>query len=219
MQLRGRGQQRESCVVNIRLSKTQGQGAFDLLGRLPRSSSLVCTRGLTCSLRVNVSQELSAQADRIKRDIFSWQPPLYLVLFFLSLFSCCFLWGSRDSYLGPEWRNCYYVEIATQNPRPVLLVSLALQSNPRGQEMEGGTFLVVQWLRICLPVQGTWVWFLVWEDPTCCRATEPMRHHYRSLTTLEPELHNKRSHHNASQDRKCPAAAIESSIEDPGSQK
>ena len=22
-------------------------------------------------------------------------------------------------------------------------------------------------LRICLPVQGTWVWFLVWEDPTC----------------------------------------------------
>ena len=29
------------------------------------------------------------------------------------------------------------------------------------------TSLVAQWLRICLPVQGTWVRALVWEDPTC----------------------------------------------------
>ena len=28
-------------------------------------------------------------------------------------------------------------------------------------------FLMVQWLRICLPIQGTWVRSLVWEDPTC----------------------------------------------------
>ena len=26
--------------------------------------------------------------------------------------------------------------------------------------------LVAQWLRVCLPVQGTWVRTLVWEDPT-----------------------------------------------------
>ena len=38
------------------------------------------------------------------------------------------------------------------------------------------TSLVVQWLRIHLPMQGTWVWALVWEDPTCCGATKPMRH-------------------------------------------
>ena len=30
-----------------------------------------------------------------------------------------------------------------------------------------GTSLVAQWLRICLPMQGTQVWSLVWEDPTC----------------------------------------------------
>ena len=30
-----------------------------------------------------------------------------------------------------------------------------------------GTSLVAQWLRICLPVQGTWVRALVREDPTC----------------------------------------------------
>ena len=32
---------------------------------------------------------------------------------------------------------------------------------------------MAQWLRICLPMQGTRVWALVWEDPTCCGATQP----------------------------------------------
>ena len=30
------------------------------------------------------------------------------------------------------------------------------------------TSLVVQWLRIPLPMQGTWVWFLAQEESTCC---------------------------------------------------
>ena len=30
-----------------------------------------------------------------------------------------------------------------------------------------GTPLVAQWLRICLPMQGTWVRALVREDSTC----------------------------------------------------
>ena len=37
-----------------------------------------------------------------------------------------------------------------------------------------GTSLVAQWLSIRLPVQGTWVRSLVWEDPTCGRATKPV---------------------------------------------
>ena len=36
--------------------------------------------------------------------------------------------------------------------------------------------LVAQWLRVRLPMQGTWVRALVWEDPTCCGATRPMCH-------------------------------------------
>ena len=36
-----------------------------------------------------------------------------------------------------------------------------------------GTSLVVQWLRIRLPRQGTRVRALVQEDPTCCGAHEP----------------------------------------------
>ena len=38
--------------------------------------------------------------------------------------------------------------------------------------------LVVQWLRVCLPMQGTRVRALVWEDPTCRGATGPVSHNY-----------------------------------------
>ena len=77
-----------------------------------------------------------------------------------------------------------------------------------------GTSLVAQWLRICLPVQGTRVRPLVQEDPTCQGATKPVCHNYWACalqplshnywacvpqllkpTHLEPLLH-KRSHHN-----------------------
>ena len=39
-----------------------------------------------------------------------------------------------------------------------------------------GASLVAQWLRICLPMQGTRVRALVWEDPTCRGATRPVSH-------------------------------------------
>ena len=41
-----------------------------------------------------------------------------------------------------------------------------------------GTSPVAQWLRICLPMQGTRVQALVREDPTCRRATKPVSHNY-----------------------------------------
>ena len=39
--------------------------------------------------------------------------------------------------------------------------------------------LVVRWLRIRLPVQGTPIQSMVWEDPTCHGATKPdlVMHH------------------------------------------
>ena len=45
-----------------------------------------------------------------------------------------------------------------------------------------GASLVAQWLRIRLPMQGTRVRALVWEDPTCRGATKPVHH------TTEPAL-------------------------------
>ena len=44
-----------------------------------------------------------------------------------------------------------------------------------------GTFLVVQWLIIHLPMQGTQVWTLVWEDPICHGVTKPMHQQEKPL--------------------------------------
>ena len=76
------------------------------------------------------------------------------------------------------------------------------------------TSLVVQWLRMCLPMQGTQVPSLVQEDSTCHKATKPVGQNYwaRALEpaclscwspcTLEltlcnekPKPHNKRVAH------------------------
>ena len=46
------------------------------------------------------------------------------------------------------------------------------------QKMCHRASLVAQWLRIRLPMQGTWVRTLLWEDPTCHGATKPVHHNY-----------------------------------------
>ena len=55
------------------------------------------------------------------------------------------------------------------------------------------TSLVVQWLRIHLPMQGTRVRALVQEDPTCHGATKPVRHNYWACA-LDAASHNYRAH-------------------------
>ena len=64
-----------------------------------------------------------------------------------------------------------------------------------------GTFLVVHCLRICLSMQGTWVWPLLREDSTHHGATKPMHCNCWaqycsdwSSHTLEPMLSKKRNH-------------------------
>ena len=46
------------------------------------------------------------------------------------------------------------------------------------QKLKIRASLVTQWLRIWLPMQATRVRALVWEDPTCRRATRPVSHNY-----------------------------------------
>ena len=48
----------------------------------------------------------------------------------------------------------------------------------RMERIEDRASQVVQWLRICLLMQGTQVRALVWEDPTCHGATRPVSHNY-----------------------------------------
>ena len=62
-------------------------------------------------------------------------------------------------YIGnsvPSSRFCF-------NPKTSLKIKI-LKAN-KTQHTEGGTFLVVQWLRICLSMQGAWVGSLDQEDP------------------------------------------------------
>ena len=72
-------------------------------------------------------------------------------------------------------------------------------------QVYNGAFLVVRWLRIHLPMQGTRIQPLVWEDSTCYMVSKPklLSQHSRACkpqvlkpTHLEPVLCNKRSHHN-----------------------
>ena len=50
---------------------------------------------------------------------------------------------------------------------PQLHVSLSFRVAKAFKRRERRTFLVVQWLRLQLPMQGTWVGPLVQEEPTC----------------------------------------------------
>ena len=81
--------------------------------------------------------------------------------------------GGQDSQCCSEERPC------SRPPLPGLFHKL------KGS----GTSLVVQWLRIRLPMQGSRVQALVRQDPTCRGATKPVRHNYWACT-LEPTSHN-----------------------------
>ena len=54
----------------------------------------------------------------------------------------------------------------------------------RGDKNILGTSLVAQWLRICLPMQGTWVQSLVGKIPHATEQLSPC------ATTTEPASHN-----------------------------
>ena len=95
----------------------------------------------------------------------------------------------------------------------ILVIKLLKRAFMNSRNLLFGTSLVAQWLRICLPMQGTRVRALVREDPTCHGATKPVRHNYWACALesashnywarvpqllkparLEPVLRNKRSH-------------------------
>ena len=49
--------------------------------------------------------------------------------------------------------------------------------NPQQKDFSAlGTFLVAQWIIICLPRQGTWVQSLIREDSMRCGTTQPLHH-------------------------------------------
>ena len=78
-----------------------------------------------------------------------------------------------------------------------------------------GTSLVVQWLRIHFPMQGTWVQSLPWEDLIYHRATKLMCCNYRSPSNHSPcstirEAIVVRKPHTATREQSLLATARES---------
>ena len=69
--------------------------------------------------------------------------------------------------------------------------------------------LVAQWLRICLPMQGTRVRALVWEDPTCRGATKPVSHNYWACATgaCAPQQEGRDSERPVHRDEEWPPLA------------
>ena len=96
-----------------------------------------------------------------------------------------------ESSLGCEAASSLvpYSKHPSYNPSSLLLKSQPSQSSsqvlpcskifsnsssPGGQNPGASA----KWMRICLPMHGTQVRSLVWEDPTYCGATKSMSHNY-----------------------------------------
>ena len=90
------------------------------------------------------------------------------------------------SQFSPSFTSIFYIFQIITCTWILVLASLLIESN---QERGYGASLVVQWLRIHLPMQGTRVQALVWEDPTWRGATKPVHHNYWACA-LEPTSHN-----------------------------
>ena len=102
---------------------------------------------------------------------------------------------SKPSLSGDQGVAMGTVDRAAWTPLPLpreLGTCRRALSSPKGKKRAS---LVVQWLRIHLVMQRTWVPFLVWEDPTaeqisqCPVTTEPVLWSLRAKTT-ESTCHN-----------------------------
>ena len=71
-----------------------------------------------------------------------------------------------------------YIHVCIDITHMITYIGMGRYMNFNTKEKVMRASLVAQWLRICLPMQGTRVRALVWEDPTCRGATKPVRHNY-----------------------------------------
>ena len=96
-----------------------------------------------------------------------------------------------------SWKFTYMADINESKLDTLgqrLIRVLSLHTEQMAQKYVLGTSQVAQWLRIRLSIQGTRVQSLVWEDPTCCGATKPVRHNYWACSRArKPQLLSPRT--------------------------
>ena len=85
----------------------------------------------------------------------------------------CLTTSFMDSHAPNQYSHC------PKSPRPgTRKLGITCMTQSPVEIIQTGTFLMVQWLRIHLPMQETWVQSLVGEDHTCHRATKPVCYSY-----------------------------------------
>ena len=89
--------------------------------------------------------------------------------------------AEKSSAAGHSWRK-----LTQKQQRPSAANIFLKNSESRG------TFLVVQWIGIHLPMRGTQVQFLVWKDSTYRGATTSMYHNYWSLSVATKTQHSQK---------------------------
>ena len=96
-------------------------------------------------------------------------------------------WSLVNRGWSSSWKNrCRYegLEISASDVRKVVWRPMFQIGKPSLKRFYPSlkylsrASLAAQWLRICLPMQGTRVRALVWEDPTCRGATGSVSHNY-----------------------------------------
>ena len=97
--------------------------------------------------------------------------------------------GGKDFFKLKKKKKKFFFNSYLKTAAPTKKLSTKTDYFQGFKKLVSGTSLVAQWLRIHLPMQGTWVRALIREDPTCHRATKPVRHNY-SACVLEPASHN-----------------------------
>ena len=98
----------------------------------------------------------------------------------------CALWGQQHPWPLPsrgQWCPSTHAVAITNMPPNAVECPLQTKISPDRKPLDisnniDRTSLMVQWIRLRLPMQGTWVWSLVREDSTCHGATKPMCHSY-----------------------------------------
>ena len=154
-----------SVIANT--SITSHNYSFFLVGRTFKTYSL-CDLSLCFDPLPRLSSSLVSQALAPKF--------LLLIQFALHLYLLPLTMPHSETHQGifltPTSKNKKALKILSRLLWIKSMLPLWYKNNCRGAS------LVAQWLRVCLPVQGTRVQALVWEDPTCRGATRPVSHNY-----------------------------------------
>ena len=127
---------------------------------------------------------LSVGSHGVRHDWSDFAARLYSLAILLCSYPCIILYftlpskqvfelKNKSKQIKTKWIAC--VCWTSNKPNPI-------------SKKNWRTSLVVQWIRICLPMQGTWVRSLVWEDSICHRATKSMHHSERRETTPDGKL-------------------------------